>query len=45
MHAKNVLDDPTVDVMTGLNTALRVDKEALTTDGTTNVRGYPRWLA
>lgn len=45
MHAKNMLDDATVDVMTGLDAAFRVNEEALATNRTANVRGYPRWLA
>ena len=45
MHAQDVLNDSAVDIVTGLDTPIGINKETLTTDGTANVRGYLRWLA
>jgi hypothetical protein len=45
MHAKYMLDDATVDVMTGLDTSFGIDQETLATDGAADVGGYLRWLA
>jgi len=45
MHAKHMLNDAAIDVMTRLDAAFRIDEETLAANGTANVRGYPRWLA
>jgi hypothetical protein len=45
MHAKYMLDDATVDVMSGLHTPFGIDQEPLAADGAANVGGYLRWLA
>jgi hypothetical protein len=45
MHAKYMLDDATVDVMSGLHTSFGIDQETLAADGAANVGRYLRWLA
>lgn len=44
MHAKYMLDDATVDVVTGLDTSFGIDQETLAADGAADVGGYLRWL-